>query len=216
MKDIKEYKPKNKSIGSGQVLHCPYDWEKARLIIKEMTELLSLDLVKKRVVTDQIVLTVGYDIENLANPEINAKYKGEIIKDYYGRKVPKYAHGTANIKKHTSSAMLMIDAVMALYDQIVDKNLLIRRVNISANHIISENLIFNKNEYEQIEFFTDYMQIEKNKKQEEKDLKKERAIQEATIEIKDKYGKNAIMKGYNLCEGATTIERNKQIGGHKA
>ncbi|MDD6564410.1 MAG: DNA methylase [Clostridiales bacterium] len=208
--DIRKYKPENKSICSGQVLHCPYDFDKAKLIVREMLELLSLDLVEKRVVTDQIVLTIGYDIENIKNSKIN--YNGEITTDRYGRKVPKHAHGTANIGTHTSSAMLMIKTVMKLYDEIVDPKLLIRRVNISTNHILSEYDPDIPRKYEQLDLLTDYDKLEKERKKEEK----ERAVQEATIKIRNKFGKNAILKGINLKEGATAKERNNQIGGHKA
>ena len=211
---IREYQPDSKSLGSGQVLHCPYDFEKARLIVKEMLELLVLDLVEKHFVTDQIVLTVGYDIDNLTDSSIN--YKGEVTTDPYGRKIPKHAHGTANIGKYTSSTMIIKDKVMELYDRIVNPNLLIRRVNISANHVIPEDSVKESKEYEQIDLFADYEHIQREREKEEKELKKERAIQEATIELRNRFGKNAILKGMNLQEGATTKDRNEQIGGHKA
>lgn len=214
IKHIREYKPENKSIGSGQVLHCPYDYEKAKLIVKEMVELLVLDLVEKKFVTDQIVLTIGYDIENLKD---NAnEYKGEITTDMYGRKIPKHAHGTANIGRHTSSTILVMEKVMELYDRIVDPKLLVRRVNISANHIVHEDNVTKKQSYEQLDLFTDYEQVQKDKEKEEKNLIKERAIQETTIKLRNRFGKNAILKGMNLQEGATTKDRNSQIGGHKA
>lgn len=161
--DIKEYKPSAKSIGSGQVLQCGYTYEKAMLIVWEMTDLLVLDLVDKRLVTNQIVLTVGYDIENLTNPEIKELYKGEITTDVYGRKVPKPAHGTVNLPRHTSSTKLIIDAVMELFEQIVDKNLLVRRVNMSANRIVDESSI-EKDEVEQLNLFTDYKAADKEKR----------------------------------------------------
>lgn len=208
--DVKAYKPENKSIGTGQVLHCPYDYEKARLIVKEMTELLALDLVEKQVVTDQIVLTVGYDIENLKDG--NKNYKGEIITDFYGRKVPKHAHGTANIGKHTASATAMKKAVLELFDKIVDENLLVRRVNLSANHIIYKDEADKGQKFEQLDLFTSYEETEKEHRAEEKELK----LQQATVNIRKKYGKSAVLKGINLQEGATTLDRNKQIGGHKA
>lgn len=208
--DVKAYKPENKSIGTGQVLHCPYDYEKARLIVKEMTELLALDLVEKQVVTDQIVLTVGYDIENLKDR--NKNYKGEIITDFYGRKVPKHAHGTANIGKHTASATAMKKAVLELFDKIVDENLLVRRVNLSANHIIYKDEADKGQKFEQFDLFTSYEETEKEHRAEEKELK----LQQATVNIRKKYGKSAVLKGINLQEGATTLDRNKQIGGHKA
>ena len=216
IEDIRAYKPENKSIGSGQVLHCPYDFDKAKLIVREMTDLLVLDLVEKRLVTNQIVLTVGYDIENLINPEIKKLYKGEITTDNYGRKIPKHAHGTANIGRMTSSTMLIMKAVMELFDKIVNPKLLVRRVNISANHVIPESEVQQNQRFEQLDLFTDYEELQKKREQEEKSLKKERAIQEATIELRNRFGKNAILKGTNLQEGATTKDRNKQIGGHHA
>lgn len=214
--DVKAYKPENRSIASGQVLHCPYDTEKARLIVKEMIELLALDLASKRLVTDQIVLTVGYDSENLKDPEISKYYKGKVTIDSYGRKTPKHAHGTANIGRYTSSAMLIMKAVMKLYDRIIDKNLLVRRINISANHIVDESTVKKAEFYEQLDLFTDYDARAKEKEQEEVKLKKERRIQETVIELKQRFGKNAVLKGMNLQEGATTTDRNRQIGGHRA
>lgn len=215
IEDIKKYRPINNSISSGQVLHCPYNYEKTRLIIKEMTELLALDLVSKHVVTDQIVLTVGYDVENLSHNHSEA-YRGEVVEDRYGRKIPKHAHGTANINEFTSSAKLITDAVLKLYDDIINKNLSVRRINISANHVISEEEKINDRVYEQLDFFTDYNRMEKSRQSKEVFLKKERSIQETMIEIKNRFGKNAIIKGMNLEDGATTISRNGQIGGHKA
>ena len=214
--DIMQYKPDNKSLGEGQVLHCPYDFDGAKLIVREMLELLSLKLVSQKLVTDQIVLTIGYDIENLTDSERSRKYTGEVTTDYYGRKVPKHAHGTANIGKFTSSTMLITDATLELFDRIVNKDLLVRRVNISANHITNESDIHEQQKYEQLDLFSNYDEIQKQREKEEKALQKERAIQEATLEIKERYGKNAILKGFNLQEGATTIQRNKQIGGHQA
>ena len=209
MADIKAYKPRSNSMGSGQVLHEPYTFEKTKLIVKEMTDLLVLDLVAKGLVTNQMVLTIGYDIENLNNTSIS--YSGEITIDHYGRKVPKHAHGTTNLTQQTSSAMIIMDAVMALFDEIVDKNLLTRRVSIKANNIVSEASLA-KAPYEQLDMFSD-LEVEKGK---EEALEKERKLQETVITLKMKYGKNAVLKGMNLKEGATTISRNKQIGGHKA
>ncbi|MCM1345338.1 MAG: DNA methylase [Muribaculaceae bacterium] len=215
---IKQYKPETNCLSSGQVLQCPYDFDRAKLIVKEMTDLLVLDLVEKKLVTDQIVLTVGYDTENLANPEISRKYKGAVTLDHYGRKVPKHAHGTANIGRYTSSTKLIMDAVMELYGRIVDKNLSVRRINVTANHLIDEAAAKEKeaDSFVQLDLFTDYAALEKKSREEDANLKKERAIQEAILSVKKKYGKNAILKGMNLEEGATTIERNNQIGGHKA
>ena len=213
IKDIKAYKPENNSIGSGQVLDSPYDFNKAKLVVKEMLDLLSLNLVEKRLVTDQIVLTIGYDIENLSKFKY---YQGEITTDYYGRKIPKHAHGTVNLKEKTASAKLIIEAVMKLYDKIIDKNLTVKRINISANHVVSETTLINQKTIEQLDLFTDYEALKKQREKESKELLKEKKLQQATLQIKKKYGKNAILKGMNLKEGATTIERNKTIGGHKA
>ena len=209
---IKAYKPETNSVSSGQVLQSPYDFEKARLVVKEMTDLMVLDLVDKGLVTDQIVLTIGYDIENLTDPSRRATYKGAITKDNYGRSIPKHAHGTTNLDKKTSSTHLIIDAVVALYDRIVDPNLLIRKITVIASKIIEENKAKQQTSYQQLDLFTDY-----EKQAEEADmLEREKRMQKAILEIKSKYGKNAILKGMNLEEGATAKDRNEQIGGHKA
>lgn len=215
IKDIKAYKPEASSIGSGQVLHCPYSFEKARIIVREMAELLSLDLVDKRMVSDTFVLTVGYDIENLKDPDRMHSYTGEIKKDYYGREVPKHAHGTAKVKYKTSSSSEIIDSIVELYDKIVDKDLLVRRVNLAACNITEEDSI-QKDGPIQLDLFTDYEEERKAEEERNAKLKKERSIQEATLKIKKSFGKNAILKGTNLQEGATTMDRNRQIGGHKA
>ena len=214
--DVKSYKPDNSSLGSGQVLQCPYSFEKGKLIVREMTDLLVLDLVDKGLVTDQMVLTVGYDIENLTDPQIRKNYKGPVTTDHYGRRVPKHAHGSVNLSRHTSSTKLILDAVTGLYEEIVDKNLLVRRVTISANHVIEEKMVTKENVFEQLDLFTDYEALQKQKEEEEAELVRERKIQKAMLDIKKKYGKNAILKGMNLEEGAMTMERNRQIGGHKA
>ena len=213
---IKSYKPETNSISSGQVLQCPYDAEKGKLIVREMTDLLVLDLVEKKLVTDQMVLTVGYDIDNLTNAEIRNNYKGEITIDHYGRKVPKHAHGTANLDKPTSSTQIIMDAVMALYDRIINPKLLIRRITVVANHLMDETQMKKEEHFEQLNLFTDYTALEKERKEEEERLSRERKLQEAMLSVKKKFGKNAILKGMNLQEGATTMERNRQIGGHKA
>ncbi len=214
--DIKAYKPSAKSVGSGQVLHCAYSFDKARLIVREMTDLLALDLVDKRLVTDQLVLAVGYDIENLTNPEIKKSYHGEITTDHYGRTVPKSAHGSINLGKQTSSTKLILDAVTELFERIVDPNLLIRRVNIAANHVLDEAAVQQANGCEQLDLFTDYAVVQAEKEAEKAERAREKRIQQAMLEIKKKHGKNAILKGMNLEEGATTVDRNNQIGGHKA
>lgn len=214
--DIKAYKPETNSIGSGQVLHCAYDYDKTRLVVREMTDILVLDLVDKGLVTDQVVLTVGYDIDNLTNPDIRRKYKGEVTTDRYGRQVPKHAHGTANLSRPTSSTRLITEAVMELYDRIVNPNLLIRRLNLTANHVVSEQSAQKKETYEQLTLFTDYEAREQQRRAEETELEKEKKMQQAVLDIKKKFGKNAILKGMNFEEGATTIQRNSQIGGHRA
>ena len=214
---VKAYRPESSSLGSGQVLQCPYDAEKAKLVVREMADALSLDLVEKHLVTDQIVITVGYDIENLTDPERRKKYRGEVVTDRYGRQIPKHAHGTENLESFTSSTQKMVEAASVLYDRIVDKNLLIRRMNITANNIVEEKAAPQKNNsYQQLDLFTDYAAEEEQEKQEALRLDRERKLQEATITIKKKFGKNAILKGMSLQEGATAKERNEQIGGHKA
>ena len=214
---VKAYRPESSSLGSGQVLQCPYDAEKAKLVMREMADALSLDLVEKRLVTDQIVITVGYDIENLTDPERRKKYRGEVVTDRYGRQIPKHAHGTENLESFTSSTQKVVEAASVLYDRIVDKNLLIRRMNITANNIVEEKAAPQKNKsYQQLDLFTDYAAEEEQEKQEALRLDRERKLQEATITIKKKFGKNAILKGMSLQEGATAKNRNEQIGGHKA
>ena len=206
--DIKAYKPEAKSIGSGQVLQEPYPFEKARLVADEMADALALDLVSKNLVTDQIVMTVGYDIAN-------KDYKGETTVDRYGRKIPKHAHGTQNLKMQTSSEKLIRTATLELFDRIVDKDLLVRRLYITAGKVVDES---EKKEPvpEQMDLFTDYAEEEKKRAEEKERLEKERKRQQAVLDIKNKYGKNAILKGMNLEEGATAKRRNGQIGGHKA
>ena len=210
IESIKAYRPASNSICSGQVLHCPYNYEDTKVIVKEMTELLTLDLVEKNLVTNQIVLTIGYDVENITNRNIS--YNGEVTTDRYGRKIPKHAHGTINLDHQTSSTKIIMDATMKLYERIINKNLIVRRINITANNVISVRKAENKKTFEQIDFFTDYHKKEKEQQEE----KKERNLQKAVIDIKNKYGKNAIIKGMNLQDAGTTIDRNNQVGGHKA
>lgn len=214
---IKAYRPSTNSLGSGQVLHCPYEAEKAKLVLREMADMLTLDLVDKGLVTDQIVVTVGYDIENLTDPKRRAKYHGAIVKDGYGREIPKHSHGTANLDGHTSSTKKIMCATAELFDRIVDKSLLIRRLNITANHVVPEASAPKKNSgYEQLDLFTDYAALEAQQEQEAAELEREKKMQKAMLTIKKKFGKNAILKGMNLEEGATAKDRNAQIGGHKA
>ncbi|MBQ8349218.1 MAG: DNA methylase [Ruminococcus sp.] len=209
MSAIKSYKPENHSISQGQVLSCPYDFQKGQLIVREMTELLALDLVCKRLVTDQIVLTVGYD-----HTGIPKGYKGKLETDRYGKTVPKQAHGSINIGRQTSSAKLIVQAAMKLYSKIVDPDLLVRRMYVVANHVVQENEA--KEEIVQYSLFDDVEELERQRNQEKNALEREHNLQKAMLSIKDKYGKNAILKGLNFQDGATTIERNRQVGGHKA
>lgn len=217
IKAIKAYRPSTNSLGSGQVLHCPYEADKAKLVLREMADLLTLDLVDKGLVTDQIVVTVGYDIENLTDPKRRAKYHGAIVKDGYGRQIPKHSHGTANLDGHTSSTKKIMCAVSELFDRITDKSLLIRRLNVTANHVIPESSAPKKNAgYEQLDLFTDYAALQVEQEQEQRELEREKRMQQAMLTIKKKFGKNAILKGMNLEAGATAKDRNAQIGGHKA
>lgn len=217
MEQIKEYRPETNSVGAGQVLTCPYEWKKARLVVQEMADNLALDLVSKRLVTDQMVLTVGYDIENLTDPDRAKNYKGEVTIDVYGRRIPKHAHGTIHLERQTSSSRQITEAVMELFDRIVDPKLLVRRLNLVAGKVVSESEIKVPEEtYEQLNLFTDYEALQKKQEAEQKALERERKMQEAMLDIKKKFGKNAILKGMNLEEGATAKERNRQIGGHRA
>ncbi len=208
--DIKSYKPQAKSLSSGQVLKEPYPYEKAKLIAREMTELLVLDLVDKSLMADQVVLTVGYDIMNISDK--SRGYNGEVKIDVYGRKIPKQAHGSENIGRFTSSSKLITDAVMKLFERIVDKNLLVRRMYVVANHTISEKEYERSKQSRQLSLFTDL----EAERQESVFLERERNLQKATINLRKRYGKNSVLKGMNFREGATSIERNSQIGGHRA
>lgn len=214
--DIKAYRPENNSMGSGQVLHTAYRAEQARVVVREMADRLALDLVDKGLAADQIVLTVGYDIENLTDPQRKASYTGEIVTDRYGRKIPKHAHGTINLEGHTNSGKQISRAVMQLYDAIVEKDLLVRRLNVTANHVLCEKMCKKEEKPQQLHLFMDSEAEERQKAAEEEELEKERHLQTAVLQIQKKYGKNALLKGTNLLEGATMVERNRQIGGHKA
>ena len=214
---VKAYRPQDNSLGSGQVLHCPYSADKARLVLREMAELLALDLVNKKLVTNQITITVGFDRENLTDALRRQQYHGPVTKDHYGRDIPKHAHGTENLDSYTSSTQKILDAATVLFDRLVNKNLLVRRLNIVAGHVIPEtDLPDRQSSFEQLDLFTDYAAVEEKRRQEEEKQAKERKMQEAMITIKKRFGKNAILKGMNLEEGATARDRNAQIGGHKA
>lgn len=215
MEDIKSYKPESSSISSGQVLQKPYTYEKAKLVVKEMTDLLVLDLVSKELVTNQMVLTIGYDIECITNPKINPYIKEPVSKDYFGRAIPKPAHGTIQLKAPTSSTKQIMEAVMVLYKRIVNPKLLVKRIYVVACNVLKESQI-KDTEYEQMDLFTDQEALQKQKEKEKKELEKEKKLQKTILDIKGKFGKNAVIKGMDLEEDATTVERNNQIGGHKA
>ncbi len=215
--DVKAYKPETNSFSSGQVLQEPYNFSKARVVIQEMAEGMALDLVKKRLVTDQLVLTVGYDAESLTRPEIRAKYHGEITMNYYGKAVPKHAHGTSNFDRPTSSSRLIMSSTAALFDRLVNPDLLIRRLNLSVNRVVSEKAVAARQQVpRQLDLFTDYEAMEKQQQEEQTRLDKERRLQEVQLSLKQRFGKNSILRGLNFEEGATAKERNAQIGGHKA
>ncbi|MDD3919734.1 MAG: DNA methylase [Eubacteriales bacterium] len=214
--DVKAYKPETNSISTGQVLSTPYGFQKGKLIVREMTDLLVLDLVDRGLVADQMVLTVGYDIENLTDPARRANYKGPVTQDYYGRSVPKAAHGSINLGRHTSSTKQITEAVVKLYDRIVDPALKVRRMYVVANHVMEEAKAIAAPAFEQLDLFTDQNAAQEQREAEQAALLRERNRQKAVLSIQKKYGRNAILKGMNLEEGATTVERNGQIGGHKA
>lgn len=214
--DVKAYRPSSNSLSMGQVLHKPYTYEMARVIVREMIDQHVLDMVEKGIVTDQIVMTIGYDIENLTDSTISAQYHGEVTTDFYGRKVPKHAHGTANLKRKTSSSRIITDATMQLFDRIVDHNLLIRRINIVACKLTRERDLPKEHEPEQFTLFEDPEAMLLREQEEEATLESEKRIQKAILEIRKRYGKNAILKGINFQECATARERNRQVGGHRA
>ena len=214
--DIKAYKPSSNSLSVGQVLKCPYNYEKTKLIVREMIDQHVLDLVDKGLVTDQIVLDIGYDIENLTDPKISAKYHGDLTTDRYGRKVPKHAHGTANLEKKTSSSHIITEATMNLFDRIINKDLLVRRITVATCKLVRESDVKNENVAEQISLFDDPVEKEKKEQAERQALEQEKQMQKTIIGIKKRFGKNAILKGMNFQEGATARERNEQVGGHKA
>ena len=211
IEDIRAYQPENKCISSGQVLMCPYDTDGARLIVREMTELVVLELVEKGLLTDQLVLTLNYDISNLTASGGEA-YRGEVVTDHYGRRMPAHAHGTENLGEMTSSTRKIVDHMMALFDRIVNRKLTVRRITVTVNHLTEAAAQAAEGSFRQLDLFTDPAREEAARRQEEK----ERAAQKAVLDIRNRFGKNAILKGMNLEKGATTIKRNEQIGGHKA
>ena len=213
---VKAYKPRTNSLGSGQVLHEPYTAEKARIVLREMADALSMDLFAKKLVTDQIVVTIGYDVENLTDAARRRKYRGEVVKDHYGRQIPKHSHGTINLPRHTSSTKQIMDAASELYDRVVNKELLIRRLNVTACRVIPESEAPREDAPEQLDLFTDYAALKAERERENAALEREKRKQAALLKIKQKYGKNAVLRGMNYEDGATMRDRNGQIGGHKA
>ena len=207
---IKAYKPESTSTSTGQVLTRPYTFDETRIIIQEMTDKLVLELVEKGLTTDQIVLTVGYDIENLTDEKRRAAYHGEIMTDRYGRQVPKHARGTANMGKHTSSTKLVMEKTLELFERIVDSNLLTRRLTISANHLLPKSEVQSEHQTVQLTLFDDPEEIAKR----DEDEAREKRMQRAMLDIKNRFGPNAILKGTSYQDAATGIERNKSIGGH--
>ena len=215
--DCKAYVPESQSLSSGQVLTRPYRFDEGRIVVQEMADGLSMDLVRKGLLTDQVVLNVGYDVENLSDPVRSKTYKGPIVADWYGRQVPKGVHGSQNLGRQTASTARIMQAVRDIYDRIVDRDLLVRRFSIAVMHLVPESEADSAEAAPvQLDLFTDYEALEREKRSEEAELEKERSMQKALLDIKDKYGKNAIVKGLNMREGATAMERNKQVGGHKA
>lgn len=209
MKDIKSYKPENNSIGTGQVLSCPYSFKKARIVVKEMLDSLALSLVSKGLVTNQIVITVGYD-------KNNKDYNGELTNDRYGRKIPKHTHGTVHLDRYTSSSKLIVKSGIKWFDKSVKQFLKIRRINISACQVVDESMVKNKEYNQQLDLFMNFDQMKNDEEKLKIELEKEKRLQKATLELKDKYGKNAVLKAIDLQDGATAKERNDTIGGHKA
>lgn len=213
--DIKSYRPENSSVSSGQVLQDPYEHDKARLVVMEMTDILALDLVEKRIVTDQLTLNIAYDVLNLTDPERRRKYTGSIKTDSYGRQAPKDAHGSINLPRHTSSSKIIIEHMMQLFDRIIDPNLLVRKITIGANHILNESDV-PEDILEQPDLFADHEALAKQKAAEDAEFAKERRLQDALLSIKKQFGKNAVLKAMSLQDGATAKDRNQQVGGHKA
>ena len=214
---VKSYRPESNSFSYGQVLHEPYSVAKARIVIREMAENAALELLDKKMVTDQLVLTVGYDVSSLSDPAVKAAYKGSITMDHYGRPVPKHAHGSVSLEGQTSSASIIADAAVGLYDRIMDRRLLVRRMNLTTNHVVTEEEASrHPSAAVQYDLFSDMDEVEKEMERESERLDKERRMQSAVLKIKKQFGKNAILKGLNFEEGATMKDRNRQIGGHKA
>ena len=213
---VKKYRPETNSMSSGQVLASPYTAKKARVVVKEMADAASLRLVEKGLVADQMVISVSYDVESLRNPELMARYKDQLRIDHYGRQAPKHVHGSTRFKRPTSSSRMIINAAAELFDQIVDHDMLVRRINVTMNNVVPESQVAFTMAHQQLDLFTDYDALRREREQEEQALSKERRMQKALLSIKSKFGKNAILRGLNFEDGATARERNQQIGGHKA
>lgn len=213
---IKKYQPQSSSISSGQVLPSGYTFEKAKIVVKEMIEMLVLSLVEKHLVTNQVALAIGFDTINLTNDNIKSKYQGPVTKDYFGRVTPKFAHGSVNLGQYCASTKLITDKLIDLYHDIVNPNLLIRRINVTAINVVDETNAFLSPKYEQLNLFSNYEERKELENKQKELLEKEMKAQETIIAIKKKFGKNSILKGRDLEDGATAKERNNQIGGHKA
>ncbi len=215
--ECKAYKPESRSLSHGQVLSRPYSAEEGRIVAREMADIMAMELVRKGLYTDQVVLDVSYDVENLGDPQRAKAYKGPVTTDFYGRKVPKSVHGSQNLGRQTASSRQITAAVCAIYDRVVDPSLAVRRMNLAVTHLVTEGeLEIQEPEAEQLDLFTDYAAKDREEKAAEEALQRERQVQEALLEIRDRFGKNAVVKGLNLQKGATALERNSQIGGHKA
>ena len=211
---VKAYRPETKSISSGQVLQCAYTADKAKVVILEMADSVSLDLIEQHLVTDQLVLTVGYDVESLVNPSIRAGYHGRVTEDFYGRHVPAHAHGTVNLERPTSSGKILTHKTAELFDRIINPRLLVRRLTLSVNHLIDEKDARTRSTPVLFDLFSDYDELRRQQEEAEAELVRERHRQEAVIKIKKLFGKNAILKGLSFADGATQRDRNSQIGGH--
>ena len=216
MADIKAYRPQSHSMSVGQVLQDPYTFEKTRVVVREMTESLVLDMVEKGQMTDQMVLVIGYDVENLQNPDRKAHYHGPVVMDHYGRPTPKAAQGSTRLGRFTSSTRQIILAMMELFDRIVDPNLLVRRINLAAACVMDEKRVERMTEHRQLDMFTDFLAEEERRRRENEEMRREKHMQRAMLEIRQRFGKNAILRGTNFLEGATGRDRNRQIGGHRA
>ena len=213
---VKAYRPETNSFSRGQVLQEPYEHSKAKVVLQEMADAMALSLFSKQLVTDQLVLTINYDTENLTDPERRARYTGPVTKDYYGRTVPKHAHGTENLSRQTSSSSMIVDAAVRLYERITNPELLVRRITLVTNHVVHELQVKKETVPAQLDLFTDYEAEAQQRKEEEEQLEKERRLQAAQLAIKSRFGKNAILRGMSYTEGATAKDRNAQIGGHRA